>query len=149
MKILDRVKEYRKTRACDLVPHPANWRIHPDIQASALRDLLKEIGFAGAIIARRLEDGRLQIIDGHLRVEQMGKREVGVLVTDLTAEEGEKLLLTYDPVGALATADQARIEALLASVRMDSEAVGAMLEKFAGEGARQIVARPRGLLDPP
>jgi len=149
MKILDRVKEYKKVRACDLVPHPANWRTHPDIQASALHDLLKEIGFAGAIIARRLEDGRLQILDGHLRVEQMGKREVGVLVTDLTAEEGEKLLLTYDPVGAQATADQARLEALLASVRTDSEAVGAMLEKFAGEAAWQIVVRPKELIDPP
>jgi len=99
MKILDRVKEYRKVPACDLVPHPANWRTHPDTQVKAFRDLLKEIGFAGAIVARRLEDGSLQIIDGHLRVEQMGKREVGVLVTDLTSEEAEKLLLTYDPVG--------------------------------------------------
>ncbi len=73
MKILDRVKEYRKVRACDLVPHPANWRTHPDIQASALRDLLKEVGFAGAVIARELKDGRLRIIDGHLRAETMGK----------------------------------------------------------------------------
>src|ERR1700694_3064984 len=123
MKILNRVAEYRKVRACDLVQHPANWSTHPDTQVRALRDLLKEIGFAGAIIVRRLEDGRFQIIDGHLRVDEMGKREVGVLVTDLSAEEAEKLLLTYDPVGALATSDQARLEALLASVRMDSEAV--------------------------
>jgi hypothetical protein len=57
----------------------------------------------------------------------VGKREVGVLVTDLTAEEAEKLLLTYDPLGAMATADQTRIEALLASVRLDSQRVGAML----------------------
>jgi hypothetical protein len=149
MKILDRVKEYRKVRACDLLPHPANWRTHPDVQASALRDLLKEIGFAGAVIARELGDGRLQIIDGHLRVETMGEREVGVRVIDLTAEESGKLLLTYDPLGAMATADQARLEALLASVRMDSEAVGAMLEKFAGEAAWQVVARPEELIDPP
>jgi DNA modification methylase len=149
MKILDRVKEYRKVRACDLVPHPANWRTHPDIQASALRDLLKEIGFAGAVIARELNDGRLQIIDGHLRVETMGKREVGVLVTDLTAEEAEKLLLTYDPLGAMATADQSRLEALLASVRMDSQAVGAMLEKFAGEAAWQLVNQSKELVEPP
>jgi DNA modification methylase len=149
MKILDRVKEYRKVRACDLVAHPANWRTHPDIQASALRDLLKEIGFAGAVIARELKDGRLQIIDGHLRVETMGKREVGVLVTDLTAEEAEKLLLTYDPLGAMATADQTRLEALLASVRLDSQAVGAMLEKFAGDAAWQLVNQPKELVEPP
>lgn len=149
MKILDRVKEYRKVRACDLLPHPANWRTHPDVQANALRDLLKEIGFAGAVIARELEDGRLQIIDGHLRVETMGRREVGVLVTDLTAKEAEKLLLTYDPLGAMATADQSRLEALLANVRLDSEAVGAMLEKFAGDAAWQVVNQPKELIDPP
>jgi DNA modification methylase len=149
MKILDRVKEYRKVRACDLLPHPSNWRTHSDAQSGALRDLLKEIGFAGAVIARELNDGRLQIIDGHLRVETMGKREVGVLVTDLTAEEGEKLLLTYDPLGAMATADHDRLNALLASVRTDSEAVGAMLEKFAGEAAWQIVNQPKELIDPP
>ena len=57
MKILDRVKEYRKVRACDLVPHEKNWRTHPDFQSRALRDLLKEIGFAGAILARELPDG--------------------------------------------------------------------------------------------
>jgi hypothetical protein len=149
MKILDRVKEYRKVRACDLLPHPANWRTHPEVQASALRDLLKEIGFAGAVIARELADGRLQIIDGHLRIETMGRREVGVLVTDLTAEESEKLLLTYDPLGAMATADQSRLEALLANVRLDSEAVGAMLEKFAGDAAWQVVNQPKELIDPP
>ena len=149
MKILDRVKEYRKVRACDLLPHPSNWRTHSDAQSSALRDLLKEIGFAGAVIARELNDGRLQIIDGHLRVETMGKRQVGVLVTDLTAEEGEKLLLTYDPLGAMATADQDRLDSLLASVRTDSEAVGAMLEKFAGEAAWQIVNQEKELIDPP
>jgi hypothetical protein len=149
MKILDRVKEYRKVRACDLVPHEKNWRTHPDFQSRALRDLLKEIGFAGAILARELPDGRLGVIDGHLRIETMGKREVGVLVTDLTAEEAEKVLLTYDPIASMATADQARLEALMASVHTDSPAIAAMLEKFAGEAAWQMLNQPPELIDPP
>jgi DNA modification methylase len=149
MKILDRVKEYRKVPACDLVPHEKNWRTHPDFQSRALRDLLKEIGFAGAILARKLPDGRLAVIDGHLRIETMGKREVGVLVTDLTAEEAEKVLLTYDPISSMATADQARLEALMASVHTDSPAIAAMLEKFAGEAAWQILNQPQKLVDPP
>jgi DNA modification methylase len=149
VKILDRVKEYRKVRACDLVPHEKNWRSHPDSQSRALRDLLREIGFAGAILARVLPDGRLGVIDGHLRIETMGKREVGVLVTDLTAEEAEKVLLTYDPISAMATADQARLEALLASVHTDSPAIAAMLEKFAGEAAWQMLNPSQELVDPP
>jgi hypothetical protein len=55
----------------------------------------------------------------------------------------------YDPLGAMATADQDRLDALLASVRTDSEAVGAMLERFAGETAWQIVDQPKELIDPP
>jgi hypothetical protein len=46
--------------------------------------------------SRELKDGRLQIIDGQLHAETMGKREVGVLVTDLMAEEAERGLLTYE-----------------------------------------------------
>jgi hypothetical protein len=61
MKILDRVKEYRKVRACDLLPHPSNWRIHSDAQGSALRDLLKEIGFALSEFSQALGSGSVAV----------------------------------------------------------------------------------------
>jgi len=69
MQIRDRIKELRRVRAKDLLPNPRNWRVHPKVQAAALRGLLAEVGYAGALLARELPDGKLQLIDGHLRAE--------------------------------------------------------------------------------
>ena len=78
MEIRDRVVELRRVRARDLLPNPKNWRRHPKVQADALRGLLDEIGIADALLARELPDGRLQLIDGHLRAETMPDEEVPV-----------------------------------------------------------------------
>ena len=59
----------RRVAARDLVPNPKNWRRHPTRQAAALRGVLEEIGYADALLARELPDGRLMLIDGHLRAE--------------------------------------------------------------------------------
>src|ERR1039457_1353233 len=69
VQIDDRSKELRRVRASDLIPHPENWRLHPGSQVAALRGVLSHIGFAGALVARELPDGTLQLIDGHLRAE--------------------------------------------------------------------------------
>ena len=38
MKIRDRIKELRRVKASELLPHPKNWRTHPQEQADAMRD---------------------------------------------------------------------------------------------------------------
>jgi len=103
-QIKNRIKSMKTVRAGDLVPHPKNWRTHPTAQAEALRGLLAEVGFAGAILTRTLPDGKLQIIDGHLRAETLPDMKVPVLVTDLTEAEADKLLATLDPMAAMAEA---------------------------------------------
>src|SRR5271163_3661464 len=105
MVIRDRVRELRRVKAKDLLPNRKNWRVHPKAQASALRGLLAEVGYADALIARELSDGKLQLIDGHLRAETTPNAMVPVLVLDVTEEEADKLLLTLDPLAALAEAD--------------------------------------------
>ena len=67
--IRDRILELRRVAARELMPNPKNWRRHPARQAAALRGLLEEIGYAYALLARELPDGRLMLIDGHLRAE--------------------------------------------------------------------------------
>jgi hypothetical protein len=69
MTIRDRIKELRRVKAKDLLPNPKNWRHHPKAQAEVLRGLLAEVGYADALLARELPEGRLMLIDGHLRVE--------------------------------------------------------------------------------
>src|SRR4051794_37322665 len=86
---------------------------HPP-QLPALRGVLEEIGFAGAELPYVGPDGGLVLIDGHARKELAADAVVPVLVTDLTAEEADKLLATFDPLGALAGKDDAKLAALLA-----------------------------------
>src|ERR1700731_400630 len=82
--IRDRVRELRRVRAGDLLSNPKNWRRHPKAQADALRGLYAEIGCADALIARELQDGRLMLIDGHLRAEITPDALVPVLVLDVS-----------------------------------------------------------------
>ena len=73
---------------------------------------------------------------------------VPVLVLDVTEEEADKILLTFDPLAAMATADSDAVKRLLETVRTDSRAVGALLEQVAG----QKDERSNGLgelVDPP
>ncbi len=146
-EIRDRIRELRRVKASELVPNPKNWRRHPKEQAAALKGLLAEVGYADALLARELDDGRLMLIDGHLRAETTKKATVPVLVLDVTEAEADKLLLTLDPLAAMARADQEQVMALLKVVRTDSQAVGALLELVAGQEAWQAVSS-REIVDP-
>jgi len=132
MKIRDRIKELRRVRASELHPNPKNWRVHPKAQVQALRALLSEVGYADALIARELPDGRLQLIDGHLRAETTPNDNVPVLVLDVTEEEADKLLLTLDPLARMAEADTRRLRELLETVRYDDHAIEELLKRTAG-----------------
>jgi hypothetical protein len=138
-QIKDRVRELRRVAARELVPHPKNWRRHPQIQIDALQALLVEVGYADALLARELPDGRLMLIDGHLRAETTPDAEVPVLVLDLTAEEAEKVLLTLDPLAALAESDSDRIKALLQTARTDSPAIEDLLGRTAGDKLWELI----------
>jgi hypothetical protein len=149
VEIRNRVRELRLVKASELVPNENNWRRHGAAQSSALKGLLAEIGYADALIARELSDGRLQLLDGHLRRETTLNMEVPVLVVDVTQEEGNKILLTLDPLAAMAEADKTSVDALLATVHTDSVAVAAMLERIAGESAWQALNGPTEVVEVP
>ena len=137
MTMRDRVKELRRVPASELLANPKNWRIHPEAQRAALRGVLEEIGFADAMIARETPNG-LVLIDGHLRRDVMGDQEVPVLVVDVTAQEAEKMLLTFDPLSMMAHADTDQLVSLLADNPFESQAVRDMLEALAN-GERDVM----------
>ena len=132
LQIRDRIKELRRVKAGDLVPHAENWRVHPHSQVAALRGVLDHVGYASALIVRELPDGTLQLIDGHLRAELTPEAIVPVLIVDLDEEEAKYVLLTHDPLGAMAGSDVDRLKALLQSVHSNDDAVNALLEQVAG-----------------
>jgi hypothetical protein len=105
--IRNRIKAHRRVRACDLVPHEWNYRLHPQQQRAALKALYRTVGFARSLLAYELPDGRLKLIDGHLRRDLDPDLEVDVEVLDVSDEEARQLLLSIDPLAALAeTQDQ-------------------------------------------
>lgn len=131
MKIRDRIRELRRVPASELRPNPKNWRTHPEAQANALRGLLSEVGIADAVLARELEDGSLMLLDGHLRAETLGDELVPVLVLDVNAEEGDKVLATLDPLAAMAEADTEKLAAILQGLESDSPEVQRLLADLA------------------
>lgn len=62
----------------------------------------------------------MQLIDGHLRQSLAGDTPLPVLVLDVTEEEAEEILLTYDPIGSLAE----RNNEALAGILKDSQERG-------------------------
>jgi DNA modification methylase len=116
-----------------LRPNPRNWRTHPEKQLNAIRGVLAEVGFAGAELARELEDGTLELIDGHARAEVAGTAEVPVLVLDVNEAEANKILATFDPIGAMADSDAAKLDAVLRDVETANEDLSQMIADLANE----------------
>lgn len=133
MNIRDRIKDFRRVKAKLLRPNPYNWRRHPQKQHDALRGILAELGYVGALLVRELDDGTLEIIDGHLRAETTPETEVPVLVLDVTEAEAKLILATYDSIADMAEADPEPLERLLEEVQPKSEDVQAMLDDLASK----------------
>lgn len=133
MIIRDRIKEFRRVKAGLLRPHPNNWRTHPPAQRDALRGVLAEIGYAGALLARELPDGSLELIDGHLRAETTPDADVPVLILDLDEQEAKKLLAVLDPLAAMAESNDEALVELLTHIETENDAVRAMLDKMLGK----------------
>jgi hypothetical protein len=135
MQIRDRIKELRRVPACELRPNPKNWRTHPPAQHDALRGVLAEIGYAGALLARELDDGSLELIDGHLRAETTPDQTVPVLVLDLSAAEADKLLATFDPLSQMAAVNAKALEQLLSEVQFESAALQSLVDQITAKNA--------------
>jgi len=143
--------ELIRVRAGDLAPNPSNWRTHPPKQRAALRGLLRQIGYADALLARR-EGDSLVLIDGHLRKSLDPEQMVPVLVLDLTEEEADVLLATLDPLAALAGAHPPALAELLSRGKTSNTTVRELLENLArsaGLPVRRLLADPDWAPPPP
>lgn len=140
MNIKNRVKELRMVKASDLVPNPRNWRTHPRKQQDALKGILAEIGYADALLARICPDGSLMLVDGHLRAETTPDAMVPVLILDLSEAEADKVLLTLDPLAAMAEASKDALGQLLLENQSQNSALQAMLDDLAASNGIDVFA---------
>lgn len=125
--IRNRIKELRLVRPDEVRPNAKNWRAHPQNQRDALRGVLAQVGIAAPVIAYETPEG-LTLIDGHERMT------VGVpfpcVILDVSEEEADVLLATFDPIGELATANQEKLAEILNDTagKVQAEAVRQMLD---------------------
>jgi hypothetical protein len=121
MSTRNRIVAHVQVRAGDLLPHPLNFRRHSAAQRQALAASFAEVGFARSLLGFRLSDGRIQLIDGHLRRDLAPDMLVTVELLDVTEEEARKLLLTIDPVAELAETDADALARLRDMTPADSQ----------------------------
>jgi len=131
LNIRNRIIEQRLVTPDEVAPNPRNWRTHPQSQRDALRGILGQVGIAAPVIAYYSEraGNRLMLIDGHERMT------VGVpfpcAILDVDDAEADTLLATFDPITAMATANNEALDALLRDVTTDSPALTQMLAELA------------------
>lgn len=100
-----------------LLANPQNWRVHPQFQQQAVQSALDEIGWIQRVVVNTVTG---HVIDGHLRVAvaiSRGEKTVPVSYVQLAPDEERLALATFDPLGALAVADDAMLQDLLRDVR--------------------------------
>lgn len=144
----NRIIEQRMVDASELQPHPLNPRRHPETQKRAVAGLLGEVGIVDSLTVYESEAyGGLVVLDGHLRKEMGGQWPVNVL--DVTDEEAELILATFDFSTSLAELDGAALANLLGRVEMtpvEDDAVRdllAQLATHAEQPKREVDAEPR------
>ncbi len=143
MPIRNRITRHVRVRASDLVPHELNPRIHRDAQREALAASLDEVGFARSLLAYELPDGRLKLIDDHLRADLHPEMEVDVEVLDLTDAEARALLLSLDPMTLLADYDTTVLNQLRQQTSTPSDALNNLWQSIdaAGEAVKESMEK--------
>src|ERR1700693_4673307 len=126
--VRNRIKCHRRVRAGDLVPHELNFRAHPDGQRAAIQAVYEEVGFARSLLAYELPDGRLKLIDGHLRRDIDPDMEVEVEVLDVDDKEARELLLSIDPLVELGQMQEQLYERLRQTTPTEQPELEAMWE---------------------
>lgn len=136
--IRNRIVGLRAVKAKDLLPDPDNPRTHPKAQKEAMRGLFDEIGWADTLKARELPDGRLMLIDGHMRAEMNPDEDVPVLVLDVDEAEAKKLLATLDPIRNMAGVQKEKLAEILSQIKTSSPALASLLGHLA-ETAKAVI----------
>lgn len=131
----NRIVGYRVVKAGELQGNPKNWRRHPDSQKEALEGVLQLVGWVAPVLYN-VRTGRL--LDGHLRKELAAEAELPVIDVDISEEEEDLILATFDPIAALADMDAETLGQLLAGVQVDDDGLGAMLDEMQRDVGRLL-----------
>lgn len=126
----NRIVDHGELPAGQFLANPANWRTHSIDQDVQLSSVLNDVGFVQSVIVNKRtstewgkDKGVETLVDGHLRVKAaLGRGEdtmVPVVYVDLSPDEERRILLTFDPIGALAGKDEEMMRALYEPVKVE------------------------------
>ena len=164
--IVDRIRGLARVPGSRLRAADENFRVHDARQRKVLKGLLAEVGIIGAVLAwvpddmaraalRSSQDfaawlagydGPLQLVDGHMRAEELKGQAIPVLVTDLSRAEAAKALATFDAVGGpLDEKDEDASKTLTPSATTGSITITASSAVFAATDVGRLVQLRQGV----
>lgn len=118
----NRIKGFAEVDPRELIANPNNIKEHPEYQRRVIDGVLDDLGWLQGVIVN-VTTGH--ILDGHMRVEDaIAKEQPSVPVTyvEISEEEENKALLTFDPVSTLARQSTERVNAIIRDVSLSSGA---------------------------
>lgn len=114
-----------------LSPNPKNWRRHSEGQMDAIKSMIDdpEVGWAGVLL---YNERTKRLVDGHARQKAVDpKTIVPVLIGDWSEEAEAKILLTLDPISAMANGDVNAYKELMETITVDSLELRDLLDRTA------------------
>lgn len=124
--------------AGDINKNPRNWRTHPPDQMEAIKTVLADVGWAGALL---YNERTKRLVDGHARLDAVEPEQaVPVLVGDWSEAEEAKILATLDTTAYMATVDRTAMESLLKDVPLEDglAPLGKLLTDLGRKGALKV-----------
>ena len=137
----NRIVEQKQMNPHDLKENPKNWRRHPKVQAEGLDAVLSEVGWVQSVILNRTTG---HLIDGHLRIElaiRSNESEVPVNIVELSQEEEDAILASFDPLSAMAQTNHEALRDLISNITTTSPALKDLIDRI--QKKNQIVPDTR------
>lgn len=123
------VKDLRFVLGSELTPHPKNPRRHSKAQREAFRRVVEEDGFNDVVLAVE-KDGKLIVVDGHMRRDEYPDEMLPVIVLDLSEAETERALASLDYIGSMADYDKRALADLVKNADNQNEVMRQVHDKF-------------------
>lgn len=131
----------------EIKQNPNNYRFHPEPQRRMMDGTFEEIGWIQAVIINKTTGN---LIDGHMRVQmaiEKGEEKIPVIMVELSEEEENKALASFDPIGSFAKEERDKLTDLLAGVTTRTEEMHDLLAKVAKRNRIKLDAAMSGADD--
>lgn len=141
MPFTNRIISYGEKAADQFTANPLNPRLHPQFQREVMQAALTELGWLAPVIENKRTG---YLIDGHERVMQalLNNESVPYVLVDLSPEEENLALATFDPIGALAQYDPENLNALLGDIHVEEISLQQLLSNISGQYGGNIPGDP-------